>query len=105
MTGQSSSVPFYYKSENEDFTDVNVFSIIYAEYEEILCAATDNGVYHYAQSKFYKIPTPTQASGNSFFNSKFVQNQDLFVMSLQGQIFEVALNKLDLIIEYPQKKL
>ena len=104
VMSQSSSVPFYYKIGEEDFANVNVFSIIYDEEEEILFAATNNGVYYHTQSKFHKIPTPTEALGQSFFNLQFDQKKDLFVMNLQGQVFEVTLDKLDLIIEYPQEK-
>ncbi|XOV67308.1 MAG: histidine kinase [Fluviicola sp.] len=98
-------MPFYYRIGEEEFANVNVFSLLFDSNEEILYAATNSGVYYYAQSKFHRIPADKVAKGNSYFSLQQDSQGRIYCMNLQGQIFQVQIEGLKHCFNYPKDAL
>lgn len=95
---QSSAIPFHYRIGEEDFANVDVYSLVYDEQEQVLYAATNDGVYYYGQSHFHKITSPNSAIGNSYFHFQKDMEGNLHCMNLHGQVFQVSRSEMKLII-------
>jgi len=102
---QISSVPFYYRIGVNEFSNVNVYSLFYDNQDETLYAATNSGVYFYAQSKFTLIKSDTNSRSISYFALKQDKAGTIYCNNLQGQVFEVQKDGLKLCVEFPRESL
>ncbi len=101
--GQSTSIPFHYRIGQEEFGNIDVYNLHFDEANELLYAATNDGVFYYAHSRFQRIATDDRAIGSSYFNFQENSLGELFCMNLQGQVFKVTKKKVELFFQFPKK--
>lgn len=100
---QSEHTPYHFVLGKKELANTDVYSIYYDQETEIIFIGTNNGVFQYSQSKFHKIPTPKNAIGNSFFSFQKNKKGQLFCSNVNGQIFKVEPNKIELYYSVPTK--
>lgn len=69
--------------------------------DELLYIATDDGVYTYNSIDFEKITPPKAVKGRSYFNLKADKLQRVYCSNLNGQLFRIEEQQLNLLYELP----
>ena len=67
MYGQN---PTFLKIDEEQFTNTDVYSVLFDESTDLIYAGTNRGLYVYKEGKFIKLKGPKDQIGNSLFELK-----------------------------------
>jgi len=101
----NSQTPPYYIIGSDEFSNIDVYSLIYDEETDVLYAGTNRGAYAYKQNEFRQITTSEDQIGSSLFQLKKDKNGELFCSNLSGQIFKIRNDSLHLIYELPKSEI
>jgi len=96
--------PSYFTLVNNELFGVDIYSIHQSK-DGTIYLGTNAGLYRYQYDKFYLYNQNEKQKGNSFFQLQENQNGDIFCCNLNGQVFQVEQNQLDLYYETPAKHL
>ena len=77
----------------DEFSNIDVYSLI--EFNGVLYAGTDAGLFEYKHERFEPIPSAANQLGSSIFNLTEYKSQ-LYCMNLSGQVFKVENGALKL---------
>lgn len=99
----SAQDPSYFTIGEDEFANLDIYTLLYDDETDILYAGTDRGFYKYTQNKFRLLPKVNEQIGDSFFQLTKDKNGDIFCCNLNGQIFKLEGDKLSLYYQYPTK--
>ncbi|MBL4649398.1 MAG: hypothetical protein JKY03_06670, partial [Aureispira sp.] len=88
--------PSYFILAEKQFSNTNIYTLLYDDNTDLLYVGTNEGLYAYRQNKFVRFENIDQQLGNSFFNLQQDQKGVVFCANLNGQIFKVENHKLKL---------
>ncbi len=95
--------PSHYILGEEELDGVNIFSIIQGD-DANIWLSTNNGIIKYDGYSYHNIK-PENAKSNALFGLKKDNNGDLFCCNLNGQIFRINNDALELFYEIPDSLL
>ena len=94
--------PAYFMIGEEDLKDDHVYTLHQGE-DEIIYVGTQNGLFAYKHGTFERIEGPSEQIRSAVFELKVDKKGDLFCMNLNGQVFILKNNKLELFFQTPKK--
>lgn len=97
----SAQSPPFFVIGAEEFSNVDIYSLIYEDETDMLYAGTNRGIFVYTQNEFRPLNGSKKQIDNSFFQLKKNKNGDLFCCNLHGQIFKIENRNLKLFHEMP----
>ncbi|NOQ75916.1 MAG: hypothetical protein GQ574_28175 [Crocinitomix sp.] len=86
----------------EEFSNVNIYSLLYDDVTDILHAGTNRGIFSYKQNTFIPVSSCEEQVGNSLFQLKKDKEGRIFCCNLIGQIFQIEDNQLKLFYQIPK---
>lgn len=92
----SAQNPAYFILGEKQFSNTDIYTLLYDDYTDILYVGTNDGLYAYQQNRFVRFENIDQQLGDSFFDLRQDQNGIVFCTNLNGQIFKVKDQKLTL---------
>lgn len=94
--------PPYFTIGVEEFSNIDVYSVLYEDTTDLLYAATNRGVFVYRQNKFTILRSHPKQKGVSFFQLKKDNIGRLFCCNTAGQVFLIKNNSLELFYQLPK---
>ena len=101
---QNEEVLLHQKLGEKQLSHLHIYDVYFLEKTEQLYIATNEGIFFYRQGKFVKMQQPEQAIGTSFFEFKTDKLGILYCKNLNGQIFKIYENKINLYYSYNRKR-
>jgi hypothetical protein len=98
----NAQAPPYFIIGAEEFSNVDVYSLLYDDTTDLIYAATNRGLFVYRQNKFTVLPSNPKQIGASFFQLKKDNIGRLFCCNTVGQVFLVKKNRLELFYQVPK---
>ena len=95
--------PTYFKIGTEEFSNADVYSLLYDDEADIIYASTNRGLYAYKQNKFNLIESKVNLAVNSLFQLQFNHKGEIFCCNLKGQVFKIVKGNLVLFYEMPKE--
>ncbi len=95
--------PVYFKIGADEFTNTEVYSVLYDDVNDIVYAGTNNGLYAYKQNHFARIKQVENQKGNAVFSLKQNKKGEVYCNNLNGQILKVNNDHLELIYQSNEK--
>lgn len=84
-----SQEPSCFRIGEDELNNVNVYSLIYNDFNNLLFTATNNGLFLYKQNQFLKLKGPKKIQEDSFFELTKNSNHEVFCKSLNGKVFKI----------------
>jgi len=100
----SAQNPAYFKLGEKQFSNTDIYTLLFDESNEVLYAGTNNGLYIYKQNKFVQLKSPRSQIGTSLFSLKQNSDGDIFCNNLNGQIFKIKNDSLSLFYSIPDNE-
>ncbi|NQZ38205.1 MAG: histidine kinase [Crocinitomicaceae bacterium] len=88
--------PTHFIIGEDEFTNTDIYSLLYNDQTEILYIGTNDGLYAYKQNRIIQFQAIDGQLGNSFFDLRLNRKGEIFCSNLNGQIFKITNGKLSL---------
>ena len=92
--------PSYETYGSEQLSGLTVYDQLMSS-DEILYIATSDGVFAYNSITFQKLDAPKGVKGKAYFGLQKNERNQIFCSNLNGQVFEISDNSLELFYELP----
>lgn len=93
---QEEKMPLFYNLGEDELMGVEIYDVLYTK-DNILFAATSNGLYSIKNEKILRIDSAPYQKGNSIFSLEEGENGSIYFGNLSGQLFEYKKNQIELI--------
>jgi len=97
--------PTHFVLGEKEFTNTNIYTLLYDDTTDILYVGTNSGLFAYQQNTFIELQRLKEQRGNSLFQLKQNHQGEVFCCNLSGQIFKVDNGKMELFYEAPKKEI
>ncbi|MBL4668739.1 MAG: histidine kinase [Flavobacteriales bacterium] len=91
--------PNHFVIGEKQFSNTDIYTLLYDDGTDILYAGTSEGLYVYKQNIFVKLKGPENQIGNSIFQLNQDNHGNIYCCNLNGQIFKVMNNDFELFYE------
>lgn len=93
--------PAYFSLGEKKFANLDIYTLLYDDSEDILYVGSENGLHAFKQNQFISIRGPESQIGRSLFQLRESPDGKVYCSNLAGQIFQVKGNQLVLYLETP----
>lgn len=100
--GSYAQTPPYFTIGSEEFSNVDVYSLLYDDPTDLLYAATNRGLFVYRQNRFTVLRAHPKQRGVSFFQLRKDSKGSVFCCNPAGQVFLIKEGHLELFYQLPK---
>jgi len=95
--------PNYFVIGEKELANSDLYTLLYHDKTDVLFVGTNNGLFAYQQNKFIKIQRAKGQVGTSVFRLSQDKQGNIYCCNLNGQIFKVKGQTLELFFELEKK--
>jgi hypothetical protein len=104
FTGVRAQVPTHFYIGQNELANIDIYTILKSKNNELFIG-TNEGLYYYAYDRFQRIKDYPNQKGASFFSLVENAQGQIFSCNLNGQVFEVTKQAIDLYCTIPNENL
>jgi len=96
--------PAYYKLGEKEFSNHQVYTLLFDNSTDVLYAGTNGGLFAYKENRFVKIKRAKEQIGFAVFSLIKNSKNEIFCINLKGQFFKIENDSLKLIYQFEKEK-
>ncbi|MCP4440361.1 MAG: hypothetical protein GY810_15555 [Aureispira sp.] len=89
--------PAYFVLGEKQFSNTDIYTLLYDDYTDILYVGTNDGLYAYSQNRFVRFKNTDKQIGNSLFDLRQDSKGVVYCSNLNGQVFKIEEQELKLV--------